>query len=181
MADQLRKHWTSHSIDNFVFSIAADFMLQIEKLISAKGTKQSEIAKVLGVSEGRVSQVLNTPGNLTFRNAVQYATAFGRKVAVVVYDDGDANNQHGPINGEIFVSCWQRQGHPTDFFELRESAVTTEYWFPLLPQNPQILRLPVKPSGRAANSASQSYGVNAAAATADNHNLYSPYQVSKQP
>jgi len=126
---ELKTHWTE-DVDRFLFKIGADFMLQLEKVIEAEGTKQAELATALGVSEGRVSQVLNTPGNLTLRKIVQYTKAVGRKVSLVVYDDGDTAKQRGPISGEIFTACWHHAGRPFDYFDLQDcmaAAATADF------------------------------------------------------
>jgi len=115
---KLKHHWTDESIDDFVYSIASDFVLQLEKKIEEGPVSQAEIAKRIGVSEGRVSQVLNDPGNLTLRNTVRYARALGMKISLIAYADGDPANEKGPVNSEIFTTCWTRQGAPKDFFEL---------------------------------------------------------------
>ena len=111
-------HWTERDVTSFVFRIAADFVVQIERKMEAERMTRKKLAKVLGVSVGRVSQVLNDPGNLTLRNIVQYARALGMKAAVVAYDDCDKDNHNGPVNPGIFEACWQRAGCPADFFDL---------------------------------------------------------------
>jgi predicted XRE-type DNA-binding protein len=122
--DKLSAHWTEETIDDFVYRIGADYIQQIENAMEHDGVKQSELATALGVTEGRISQVLNNPGNLTLRKIVEYARALGKKVSVISYSDGDAENQNGPINPEIFVTCWERSGRPKDFFALREGLAT---------------------------------------------------------
>jgi transcriptional regulator with XRE-family HTH domain len=114
----LSKHWTERRIEDFLYRVGFDFVQQIEELMKPSGTSQSELAKKLGVTEGRVSQVLNNPGNLTLRKVIEYARALQRKVAIVVYDDGDPDNANGPVNAEIFARCWDRSGKPSDFFEV---------------------------------------------------------------
>jgi hypothetical protein len=52
---------------------------------------------------------------------VKYARAIGRKVALVLYDDKDSENQQGPVNSGIFSKCWERAGKPKDFFALDSS------------------------------------------------------------
>jgi transcriptional regulator with XRE-family HTH domain len=115
-------HWTEHSTDDFLYRITADFIRQIESAMEALGVNQAELAKRLKVSEGRVSQILNNPGNLTLRKMVEYVRALGRKLAVVEYNDDDPTNQNGPVNSEIFATCWEREGMPTDFFKLENGA-----------------------------------------------------------
>jgi transcriptional regulator with XRE-family HTH domain len=80
---------------------------------------QAALAGKLGVSEGRVSQVLNNPGNLTLKKIVEYARALGRKVSIVAYNDGDPDNRDGPVDAEIFATCWANAGKPTDHFALQ--------------------------------------------------------------
>lgn len=117
-------HWTERSTADFVYKIASDFVLQLEKKMDG-AVSQKELAERLGVSVGRVSQVINNPGNLTIRNIVEYSRALGLKVSVVAYDDGDPENHNGPINSEIFYRCWQKNGEPTDFFALDNPEVIT--------------------------------------------------------
>lgn len=117
---ELTKHWTESGVDDYLYRIASDFARQIAQTIETTGTSQAKLAKELGVSEGRVSQVLNNPGNLTLRKMIEYARALRRKVSIVAYNDNDPDNQNGPINAEVFILCWERAGKPSDFFALRE-------------------------------------------------------------
>lgn len=118
MATLADSHWTENSVDDFVYRITSDFVDQLICFIEERGTTQAELARALNVSEGRVSQVLNNPGNLTLRKVVEYARALNKKVSIVAYDDNDPNNRKGPIRSEIFTDCWVRAGRPSDFFEL---------------------------------------------------------------
>jgi predicted XRE-type DNA-binding protein len=117
------KHWTQRSVGDFVYRVASDFVVQLEKKLEKDKISHKELADVLHVSPGRVSQVLNNPGNLTLKNTVVYARALRMKVAVVAYEDGDPENNKGPIASEIFSSCWKRLGGPRNFFVLSEMAV----------------------------------------------------------
>lgn len=118
---KLDRHWTEASLEAYLHRIATDWVVQIEKAMEKEGVKQSEIARALSVSKGRVSQVLNDPGNLTLKKIIEYTRTMGKKVAVVCYDDDDPENQNGPINSEIFELCWQKAGRPSDFFQMEES------------------------------------------------------------
>lgn len=111
-------HWTSRKIADFVFSISQDFVCQLQLRMESKGISNADLAAKLSVSEGRVSQVLNTCSNPTLATVVRYAKALGMKVAIVIYDDGDGDNEKGPIISEIFGKCWEKQGKPQDFFDL---------------------------------------------------------------
>lgn len=121
--DTVNKHWTSGTIDNFVFQIAADFTLQLERKLDTGPISNKELAERLEVTAGRVSQVLNNPGNFKLRSMTEYARALGMKVTVVAYDDNDPENVKGPINSEVFYECWKRQGKPRDFYDLQNNIV----------------------------------------------------------
>lgn len=117
----LSKHWTERSTADFLYRIGLDFVSSLESAMKDAHVTQAELAKTLGVTEGRVSQVLNNPGNLTLKKIVEYARGVGRKVAIVTYDDGDPDNNNGPVDPEIFSRCWGHLNKPTDFFELKDA------------------------------------------------------------
>lgn len=121
-------HWTTRSTDDFVYSISSDFALQIENKLDEERITQAEFAALLGVTDGRVSQLLRNPGNLTLKKMVESARALRMKVSVVAYDDDDPSNQNGPINSQIFTNCWVKAGKPKDFFSLQpeNNIVRTE-------------------------------------------------------
>jgi transcriptional regulator with XRE-family HTH domain len=107
------KHWTDRSPDDFRHSIAADFLMFLERSMGDSCT-QAALAKKLGVTEGRVSQVLNNPDSLSLKNIVLYARAVGAKVALVGYYDGEGQ---APVPAEIFAKCWERMGRPRNLFD----------------------------------------------------------------
>jgi transcriptional regulator with XRE-family HTH domain len=113
-------HWTERSVDDFLYRIAADFITQLENKIQSEPLTKAELAQKLGVSKGRVSQIINNPGNLTLKMIIKCARCLGMKIAVVTYDDGDHENVRGPINSEIFRVCWENSGQPTDFWALEK-------------------------------------------------------------
>jgi DNA-binding phage protein len=123
MENLKNKHWTAASVNAFVYRIASDFIVQLEKKLDKDGTNHKELAVKAGVTDGRLSQVFNNPGNLTLKSTVHYAQAVGMKVALVAYEDGDTENNNGPINSEIFSACWKAVGSPHDFFELASLPV----------------------------------------------------------
>jgi DNA-binding phage protein len=114
-------HWT-RGTNAFVYRISSDFIAQLQSKLETDGITSSQLAKRIGVTLGRVSQVLNDPGNLTLKGTVRFAKALGMKVAVIAYDDGDAMNKKGPISSEIFHACWMQAGAPRDFFELANAS-----------------------------------------------------------
>lgn len=112
------QHWTSSSVGDFHFAIALDFIDQIETRMETSEINQAEIARRLGVTEGRVSQIMNNPGNLTIGMMVKCARAAGLKVSVIAYDDNDPDNINGPIHSEIFRNTWELCGKPRDVWSL---------------------------------------------------------------
>lgn len=89
-------HWTARDPQAFAFSLRASFCLQ------------------LGID--------TVMGYLSLGRAVRLAQERGQKVALIAYNDDDVENVRGPINGQVFVRCWERQGKPHDFFDLGEGA-----------------------------------------------------------
>ena len=65
MDEMQQRHWTEDSTDDFIHKIVGDFVRFIE-IEMGDSTSGSDLAKKVGVSAGRVSQVLNNPGNLEF-------------------------------------------------------------------------------------------------------------------
>ncbi|MBI4468188.1 MAG: XRE family transcriptional regulator [Acidobacteria bacterium] len=125
-------HWSEQSTADFLYRIASDFVVQIEAKMESKRLSKSRLAQALGVSKGRVSQLLNNPGNLGLVTIVRCARALGLKVAIVAYDDADRDNTKGPIISDVFRICWENAGKPQDFWALeskradRETAVNAE-------------------------------------------------------
>jgi predicted XRE-type DNA-binding protein len=153
------KHWTASSTRDFVRRITSDFVAQLEMRIEERDIEKKKIASHLGVSPGRVSQVLNNPGNLTIARTVEYTRALGMKVALIAYDDGDPENNTGPISAEVFNKCWQRMGAPRDLFSLdaprqiqpAHSSLTVRQEF----YRPTIIRRPYDPMSQYVEATSQ--------------------------
>lgn len=123
----MKTHWTERSNKDFLFRIAVDFIAQLEDKMESLPISQDELAQRLGVTKGRVSQILNNPGNITLGKIVEYARTLEMKVSIVAYEDNDPNNERGPINSAVFNICWEKYGKPQDFwaFEEKESMAST--------------------------------------------------------
>jgi len=117
-------HWTQHSTADFIYSISSTFVAQIEMKMEKEEISQSQIANKLQKSSGRISQLLNNPGNMSIRVMVELARAMGMKVSIVAYEDGDPGNDRGPIDPEVFVKCWERANRPVDLFDVEEEPVS---------------------------------------------------------
>lgn len=126
-ADQA--HWTERTVDDFVARIAFDFITQIDNELERSKTSHADLAERLKVTKGRVSQVINDPANISLKNVVKYARAVDQKVALVLYNDADPSNSHGPVNSEIFTQCWYGVGSPRDFFQLNSLSSTVSISF----------------------------------------------------
>lgn len=114
------KHWTEQDIESFRYRLGADFVEDLEAKLKGLGLNHALLAEKKGVSQARVSQVFNDPGNLTLDSMIEWTRAAGLKVSVVVYDDGDAKNELGPIPAEIFHRCWEVCGKPSTQWQLEE-------------------------------------------------------------
>lgn len=125
----MKPHWSARGLDDYLFKIGFDFVAQIEKRLKTEKLTQDDFAKKLNVTKGRISQILNSPGNLTLSKIIEYATVLGMKVSIVAYDDKDPENAKGPINSDIFRICWEKAGKPEDFFAFtdaeQEMKITT--------------------------------------------------------
>ncbi len=132
-------HWTESSPQKFAYRVASDFVEQVRAHLKAKRLSQNKFAKKLNLTPGRVSQILNNPGNLTLETMALWARKLGMKVTVSLYDDGDRYNRRGPINGELFRLCWERAGSPIYMWEMESlpqvaatsatsSAPPPRYW-----------------------------------------------------
>jgi transcriptional regulator with XRE-family HTH domain len=121
------KHWTEESAANFNYKLAFDFIEDLQSRMEEKGLSQSSIAKHLGISEGRVSQVFNNPGNMTLNTMIEYARALEMKLSIVAYDDGDSENKQGLISSEIFRLCWEKCGQPSSMWDFEEKDTGLQY------------------------------------------------------
>lgn len=62
--------------------LAAQVVDVLRKALDASGMDQKELASKLGVSEGRVSQVLNSDGNLRVAAVARYLRALGYEASI---------------------------------------------------------------------------------------------------
>jgi transcriptional regulator with XRE-family HTH domain len=128
------KHWTNRNDDTFAHAIASDFVAQIETVMEDGGMERKALAEKIGVTPGRVSQVLNNPASMNLRTVVRYSRAVNRKVAIVTYDDGDKDNENGPIDAGVFSGSWEQAGRPTSLFDLGGASLTSSHGFVLFVQ-----------------------------------------------
>lgn len=119
-----KTHWTARSIEDYIFRIANDFIIQLQNKMESKHISQDKLAKKMRVTKGAVSQWINRPGNISLRKMIEYARALGMKVSVVAYEDGDPKNKKGPIDADIFRICWEQLGKPRDFWDLQNIMAT---------------------------------------------------------
>jgi transcriptional regulator with XRE-family HTH domain len=119
-------HWTERSTKDFLYSIASDFIEQLQERMEAIPMTQSELARAARVTKGYVSRVFKNPGNLSLDTIVKFARIVGLKVSIVGYlDTNDPANSRGPISADVFRAVWQNAGQPADMWAIRERSVTT--------------------------------------------------------
>ena len=116
-------HWTAASKEDFKFAVAQDFVTELEQVMDRRGVSQRELASQLQITEGRVSQIINNPGNFTLGLMIRWAGVLGMKLSVVAYDDGDQDNSKGPIYSGVFRECWEALGKPSDRWELDDGLL----------------------------------------------------------
>ncbi len=114
----MKAHWTARSTEDYLFRIVADFIAQLGNKMESLTMSQDQLAQKLGVTKGRISQLLNYPRNISLGKMIEYARALGMKVSAVAYEDDDPDNKKGPIDSEIFRICWENFGKPRDFWDL---------------------------------------------------------------
>lgn len=115
----MKAHWTARSNNAFLYKVVDDFIIQLEKKMEAANISQGRLAKKLRISKGRVSQVLNNPGNVSLRTVIKFARSLNLKVALVAYEDNDPKNTKGPISPEVFMGCWEKHNKPRDLWETK--------------------------------------------------------------
>ena len=76
-----KRHWTARRVGDFLYKLGAEFVDQLDVRLSALGIAQKQLAHRANVSEGRVSQVFNDPGNLTLKSMVTWARSGSTKRA----------------------------------------------------------------------------------------------------
>jgi hypothetical protein len=99
-------HWTERSTEDYLYSIVADFALQIEELCEEDNLEEG---------------FMEEPETITLEKIIKLARSKKMKVALVAYDDNDPDNERGPVNADIFRICWEKCGKPTTFFDLEET------------------------------------------------------------
>ena len=110
--------WPS-DLDSFRYQITFDFITTLAQYMKSKKITQKMLAQKLKVTEGRVSQVFNNPGNFTLQSMVEWAHAAGIKPSVILYDDDDPNYRKAPVYAGAFVKLWEIHDKPKDFEDIQ--------------------------------------------------------------
>lgn len=127
-------HWTERSTEDFLYSIASDFVEQLQsKMKEIPNMTRAKLAKLAGISKGRISQIFNDPGNVSLDTAIRLARALGLGVSLLTYENtADPNNERGPVNADVFRICWERAGHPFDMWDVQRlsqaAPIPTQYY-----------------------------------------------------
>jgi predicted XRE-type DNA-binding protein len=111
-------------------SVVFNAVSQIQSLFEKSGMSQAELAEKLGVTEGRISQILNADRSMTLKQMVRVARVMGLKASVVIYDDGDHEGKHGPLHPSIFEACWVKCGSPVRMGQISSAMAFTNEMIP---------------------------------------------------
>lgn len=120
-------HWTERSTEDFLYSIASDFVEQLQsKMKALDNMTRAKLAKAAGISKGRISQIFNDPCNISLETIIKLARALGLKVSLMAYEDaGDPNNERGPVNADVFRILWEKAGRPFDMWDIQQLPQNT--------------------------------------------------------
>ncbi len=137
------RHWTERSIEDFAYSVAADFIDLLAEEMDRLGWSKAKLAKAAKVSKGRITQIFKNPSNLEIITMAKIARALKMKMAAFPYRDlSDPGNERGPINSEVFRLCWENAKRPADLWELRSAEMARQ-------QSTSYVAVPLGPKGRA--------------------------------
>ncbi|MEU6082204.1 helix-turn-helix transcriptional regulator [Streptomyces sp. NPDC047108] len=75
-----------HKAELAAASLARQATTSLAGLLAARGVSRSELAKLMGVSPGRVSQMMSGDANLTVRSLASAAAALGASVEIRFFD-----------------------------------------------------------------------------------------------
>jgi len=114
-----KMHWTRESEAALVNALAMDLTSIVEEALEQGKLSREELRTILDVSNGRISQILSAPGNLTLRTMVRLGKACGKDITVVPYEY--QGEERGPIHPQVFVAAWEAAGKPGMISELAES------------------------------------------------------------
>lgn len=117
-------HWTERSPNDFLYSIASDFVEQLQERMEMLPMKQSELARAANVTKGYVSRMFKNPGNLSLITMIRFARIVGMKLSIVGYEDkNDPDNTRGPISADVFRRTWEDAGQPADMWAFEVKTV----------------------------------------------------------
>ena len=113
-------HWTSEP-EALAYAIAAELTGVVERRADKLKISLYDIANALGKTATHVQNLIHRPNDPSLRELVQLAKSVGFKVALVVYDEDNSEDETvAPVNGKIMEQCWRALGSPRDFFELEK-------------------------------------------------------------
>lgn len=114
-----QSYWADRSLEDEQLHLGFDVISQLELPLSRRGWTRKELAKHMGVSQGRVSQIFNSPESLRVSSISNVANALDMCTAIVIYPRDEGDTRH--ISGHVFRRCWELLGSPTTEFGLSSS------------------------------------------------------------
>jgi len=91
--------------------IRHEFREQIEAVLDKRGMSRADLARVAGLSESRIAQILDGKGSMRLLTVVKIVRALHLKCSAVAYDGPK------PVSAQVIATCWEKQGQPRDMFE----------------------------------------------------------------
>lgn len=110
--------------DSAVYGSRIALTTVTNRLLEAKKWTRARLAKAMGVSGGRISQILNTETDVSFSNVVRMLHALDLDVASILHDSCDHASAVSP------PPRWRRMGHWVEagWRGLRLTVVQSGQW-----------------------------------------------------
>ena len=101
-----------------LYKLSHQFTSQIKIAMDQGGLKYKDIAERMGLTPGRVSQIMHDPGNITLSTMIKLGNAVGLKTSVLLYDYNYDNLDDDHIIPSVFRACWRRLGSPKNMLDI---------------------------------------------------------------
>ena len=111
-------HWTEEGPTAFVHALVTSYVRDLNALLSSIEMGTKELGERSGLGKQAAQSTLENVLRWTTEKMVFWARTAGLKVSIVVYDDGDPDNEKGPVDSRCFYACWKKCGSPRTVKEL---------------------------------------------------------------
>lgn len=94
--------------------------LAMAEAIQNSGLSQREVADRLGVSEARISQILDASGNPTVKTLARLADVLGRELRIEFSLDSHVPGQGVEVEWDVVEEPWSNSMSPDEFEQSEE-------------------------------------------------------------